>query len=84
MLSRSRPLLCIKVRTFDRSAGVLGKTLDRFAGKVADRARGLARIAQCAGLFKQIGGKAQQSRRRSLVRLSQGITKGRIVDELER
>ncbi|UES46799.1 relaxase/mobilization nuclease domain-containing protein [Roseibium aggregatum] len=61
-----------RLRTFDRSAGALGKALDRLAGRAADRARdvarqvyqlatglqrGLARLAQCAGILQQIGGR---------------------------
>ncbi|MGX1499004.1 hypothetical protein ACSSV1_004055 [Labrenzia sp. MBR-25] len=65
-----------RLRTFDRSAGAFGKALDRLAGRTADRARdaarqvhqlaaglqrGIARLAQCAGIFRQIGGRAWQS-----------------------
>jgi hypothetical protein len=64
-----------RLRTFDRSAGTLGKTLDRLAGRTADRTRdvarqvyqlttglqrGLARVAQCAGILRQIGGQVMR------------------------
>ncbi|WP_269584421.1 relaxase/mobilization nuclease domain-containing protein [Roseibium sp. Sym1] len=64
-----------RLRKFDRSAGAFGKTLDRLAGKAADRTRdtarqihqlatsfqrGLARLAQCTGILRQIGGRALQ------------------------
>lgn len=64
-----------RLRTFDRSAGAFGKALDRLAGRAADRARdvarqvsqlatglqrGFARLAQCAGIIRQIGGRALQ------------------------
>jgi hypothetical protein len=65
-----------RVRTFNRSAGAFGKTLDRLAGGTAEQARnvarqvhqftaglqrGLARLAQCAGFLQQIGGRNGQS-----------------------
>jgi hypothetical protein len=61
-----------RLRTFDRSAGALGKALDRIAGRTANRGRdvarqvhqlaaglqrGIARLAQCAGILRQIGGR---------------------------
>lgn len=61
-----------RLRTFDRSAGAFGKALDRLAGRTVDRTRdfarhvhqlatglqrGLARLAQCAGVLRQIGGR---------------------------
>ncbi|MCV0429491.1 MAG: relaxase/mobilization nuclease domain-containing protein [Roseibium sp.] len=68
-----------RFRTFDRSAGEFGKTLDRLAGRAADRTRnvarqvhqfatglqrGVARLAECAGTFRQIVGRALQRPRR--------------------
>lgn len=68
-----------RLRTFDRSAGAFGKALDRLAGRTADRARdvarqvhqlatglqrGVARLAQCAGILRQIGGRALQGSRK--------------------
>ncbi|UFI04668.1 relaxase/mobilization nuclease domain-containing protein [Roseibium aggregatum] len=64
-----------RLRTFDRSAGAFGKALDRLAGRAADRARdvarqvyqlatglqrGLARLAKCAGILRQVEGRTQQ------------------------
>ncbi|WP_081713287.1 MULTISPECIES: relaxase/mobilization nuclease domain-containing protein [unclassified Labrenzia] len=64
-----------RLRAFDRSAGALGKALDRLAGRAADRTRdvarqvhqlatglqrGVARLAQCAGILRQIGGRVVQ------------------------
>ncbi len=64
-----------RLRTFDRSAGAFGKSLDRLAGRASDRARdvarqvhqlaaglqrGLARLAQCAGILREIGGRVVQ------------------------
>ncbi|WP_228866496.1 relaxase/mobilization nuclease domain-containing protein [Roseibium aggregatum] len=66
-----------RLRTFDRSAGAFGKTLDRLAGRTADRARNVARqvhqlaaglqrsfarLAQCTGILRQVGGRALQGR----------------------
>lgn len=65
-----------RLRTFDRSAGTLGKTLDQLAGRTANRARevarqihqlatglqrGVGRLAQCAGILRQIGKGALRS-----------------------
>ena len=69
-----------RLRTFDRSAGTFGKALDRLAGRAADRTRdvarqvhqlatglqrGLARLAQCAGNIRQIGGRVMRGRQRT-------------------
>ena len=73
-----------RLRTFDRSAGAFGKALDRHAGRAADRARdvarqvhqlatglqrGFARLAQCAGILRRIGGRVVQDRRETQKRL---------------
>ncbi len=88
-----------RLRTFDGSAGALGKTLDRLAGRAADRTRdvarqihqlatglqrGLARLAQCAGILRQIGGRALQGRGRNKDRSASRVMKMRHQNAMER
>ncbi|WP_081455252.1 relaxase/mobilization nuclease domain-containing protein [Roseibium aggregatum] len=88
-----------RLRTFDRSAGALGKALDRLAGRTADRARdvarqvhqlatdlqrGFARLAQCAGILRQIGGRALLNIGRTQQRLQQKAMKTGRPNEMER
>ncbi|WP_162530085.1 relaxase/mobilization nuclease domain-containing protein [Stappia sp. BW2] len=88
-----------RLRTFDRSAGAFGKTLDRLAGRAADRARnvarqiqqlatglqrGFARLAQCAGILRQIGGRALLNIGRTQQRLQQKAMKTGRPNEMER
>lgn len=86
------------LRTFDRSAGAFGKTLDRLAGRATDRARdvarqvhqltaglqrGLTRLAQCTGILRQIGGKALQGRGRTQQPSQKAVTKKSRLNEME-
>ncbi|WP_370197292.1 relaxase/mobilization nuclease domain-containing protein [Roseibium sp.] len=88
-----------RLRTFDRSTGALGKTLDRLVGRTADRARdvarqvyqlatglqrGLARLAQCAGILRQIGGRIVESIGRDRGEPSQWGVKARRSNEIQR
>ena len=91
------------LRTFDRSAGAFGNMLDRFAGRAANRARdvarqvqqlttslqrGVARLAQGAGILRQVGGRVVQgpTRPEERSRRTWQATKMRTrnVSELER
>ncbi|WP_199823634.1 relaxase/mobilization nuclease domain-containing protein [Labrenzia sp. OB1] len=88
-----------RLRTFDRSAGAFGKTLDRLAGRATDRARdvarqvhqlaaglqrGLARLAQCAGILRQIGGRAWEGRGRAQHHSAPKVMKTRRQNVMER
>ncbi|TYC79876.1 mobilization relaxase [Stappia sp. BW2] len=88
-----------RLRAFDRSAGAFGKALDRLAGRTADRTRnvarqvhqlaaglrrGFARLAQCAGLLRQIGGRASQGLGRNQGHSASRAMKTRRQTALER
>ncbi|MCR9283527.1 MAG: relaxase/mobilization nuclease domain-containing protein [Rhodobacteraceae bacterium] len=88
-----------RLRTFDRSAGALGKTLDRLVRRAAERTRdvarqvhqlttglqrGLARLAQCTGILRQIGGRDLQGRGRAQDHSSSRVMKTRRQNTMER
>ncbi|MCR9280834.1 MAG: relaxase/mobilization nuclease domain-containing protein [Rhodobacteraceae bacterium] len=88
-----------RLRTFDSSAGAFGKALDRLAGRTADRARdaarqvhqlaaglqrGIARLAQCAGVLRQIGGRVMRGTEGTQQRSQQRAMKTPRHKEMER
>lgn len=88
-----------RLRTFDRSAGALGKTFDRLAGRAIDRARdvarqvhqlatglqrGFARLAQCAGIVRQISGRVMRGTEGTQQRSQQRAMKTPRHKEMER